>query len=121
MAKILVVDDSPMILEYMGGFITKFGHEPVLASNGYEGLKALKRNKDCVLVFADVHMPDMNGLAMVKKIIVNEGGFFPVVPIMMLTTEDDENVQTMAQLAGVQGWLTKPLSPEKLKEILGTV
>jgi twitching motility two-component system response regulator PilH len=61
MGKVLVVDDDPGITLLLKRVIAKKGHQILIASNGWEGLKLAQANLPD-LVFTDVRMPDLGGV-----------------------------------------------------------
>jgi len=67
--EILVVDDEPTVRNICAAVIRRNGYNPVLATNGAEGLDLfLERRQQICLVLSDVSMPEMDGIAMVSKI-----------------------------------------------------
>ena len=64
---LLCIDDADPVLQLYGRLFEEHGYKVILASNGCEGLDALKHYKvDCVIL--DYEMPDMNGAAVVKQL-----------------------------------------------------
>ena len=118
MAKILVVDDSEAACSLLSDLVISCGHKPLSARNGFDGLKLLRRNKDCALAFIDIHMPQMDGLNMIKEIVINEKGYYPDIPLVVVTIEDKSEPREMAKLSGVKTWCVKPIVPEQIKSII---
>lgn len=87
------------------------GHEVVQASDGVEAL-SIAQSRVVNLVLADVNMPRMNGIDLVKRL----RGLAPYkfVPILMLTTEINPELKKDAKTAGATGWLVKPFDPAGL-------
>jgi two-component system chemotaxis response regulator CheY len=71
MAQILIVDDSDAVRNEVGGFLKDNGFSVATAVDGRDGLSKLKSDPGIKLVFADVNMPNMDGLTMWKKSVVN--------------------------------------------------
>lgn len=66
--KVLVVDDEPELLEVTRAFMEDMGFDVISASNGKDGLSALRNNPDTNLLFTDVVMPGgMNGVKLAKE------------------------------------------------------
>jgi len=65
-AKILVIDDNPVMLDLYREILTRAGHEVVLAENGTQGLARIDRKPDLVVV--DLMMPNLNGYDFVKQL-----------------------------------------------------
>ncbi len=113
MARILIVDDDPDVVEAAGLFLQKAGHEIASAYSREEGMAALKAQAPDLLIL-DVMMqqPD-DGIAMAREL--RTGGFRK--PILMLTSvsrtlglafeKDDE-------LLPVDAFEEKPITPERL-------
>ena len=67
MANVLVVDDEEDILETIPDILKKWGHNPIIAKNGKEGLEKFKEYP-IDFVITDMKMPEMDGLALLEKI-----------------------------------------------------
>ncbi|MHB8536346.1 MAG: response regulator, partial [Sulfuricaulis sp.] len=92
----------------------------IQASDGKEALNLLQ-GKKVDLVIADVNMPNMDGITLVKSLraLVD----YKFTPILMLTTESQESKRQQGKVAGATGWIVKPFNPEQLltivKKVLG--
>ncbi|MFK7824765.1 MAG: response regulator [Oligoflexales bacterium] len=117
MAKILVVDDSLTIRTNLSSILKKLGHEVVMAKDGIEGLSQLKENPDCALAFVDVHMPELDGLAMIKEINENPDTYSSL-PIVVLTTENNQHKIAVGKSYGATAWCLKPASPDQIATIV---
>ncbi|CAA7622198.1 Response regulator receiver modulated diguanylate cyclase [Magnetospirillum sp. LM-5] len=69
--KILVVDDSKTARHYLVDLLTSYQFQVVTAENGREGLAALDADPGIRMVITDYHMPEMDGVEMVKRIRQN--------------------------------------------------
>ncbi len=111
---ILVVDDSSTVRSQLNRVLTEAGYSVLEASNGIEGIKHIEQETDIRLVFCDVNMPTMDGLAMVER--VKNDPRNATLPIVMLTTEGDPKMIQRAKQSGAKGWLVKPFTtPQLLK------
>ena len=108
MAQILVVDDSDAVRNEVSGFLKSNGFSVSVAVDGKDGLEKVKGDSALKLIFADVNMPNMDGLTMVEK-IRNELGNTKV-NIIMLTTESDAGMKERGKAAGIKGWIVKPFN-----------
>jgi two-component system, chemotaxis family, chemotaxis protein CheY len=108
MAQILVVDDSDAVRNEVSGFLSGNGFTVATAVDGKDGLDKVKANPDLKLVFADVNMPNMDGLTMIEKIRGELGN--STVSIIMLTTESDPKMKERAKNYAVKGWIVKPFN-----------
>ncbi|MDQ6646795.1 MAG: response regulator [Pseudomonadota bacterium] len=120
MAKILAVDDSTSMRGMVAFTLRGAGHEVTEAENGQLALD-IARGTSFELVLADVNMPVMGGIAMVRELRALDA--YKGVPILMLTTESHTEKKMEGKAAGATGWLVKPFDPEQLlatvKRVLG--
>ena len=102
MAKILVVDDSPTVLQMVSSALREHGYEVVTAVNGEEGLrKAVEERPDLVLL--DVMMPGLNGYEVIRKLRqVSQ------VPVIMVTAKEEKYLGGLFSLERISGWVEKP-------------
>ena len=120
MARILAVDDSASMRSMVAYTLRGAGHEVTEAENGQLALDAASAS-GFDLVLADVNMPVMDGIAMVRELRAMDA--YKGVPILMLTTESHTEKKMEGKAAGATGWLVKPFDPEQLlatvKRVLG--
>jgi two-component system, chemotaxis family, chemotaxis protein CheY len=109
--KILIIDDSSTVRQQVGILLTEAGYEVLQAVDGIDGLSQIRASDALELVFCDVHMPNMNGIDMLKQ-LARDAVKLP--PIVMLTTEGNPSSITQAKEAGARGWIVKPVKPETL-------
>lgn len=111
MARILVVDDSSTQLKAIARLLQKQGHETLLADDGDKAvIIALSELPDLILM--DVVMPNLNGYQATRQITHN-----PVtkhIPIIMLTSKDQETDKVWAERQGASDYITKPPEEKKL-------
>lgn len=115
MKRVLVVDDSPVIRQQVGAALTQVGFEMIEATDGMQGVEALRQNEVAVVV-CDINMPLMNGLEMLEAIKAQS--IKPKVPVIMLTTEGQPAQIQRAKAAGAKGWMVKPFKAETLAAIV---
>ncbi len=113
---VLVVDDSASMRQMVKFTLTENGYIPFEASNGQEGIDKLNSLENCKFIITDIHMPVMNGIEFIKK--VRSGNKHKFVPIIVLTTESELEMQNEAKKAGTSAWIIKPFTPEKLLETI---
>ncbi len=120
MATILTVDDTASMRQMISFTLNSVGHEVIQASDGKEALQVLV-GKKIDLVIADVNMPNMDGITLVKSLRALAD--YKFTPILMLTTESQEAKRQQGKVAGATGWIVKPFNPEQLltvvKKVLG--
>jgi two-component system secretion sensor histidine kinase SsrA len=119
--KVLIVDDMAINRDIVGKMLTFLGHQVQDANGGQEAL-ACGRAQVFDLVLMDVRMPDMDGFQ-VARLWRDEGlGMLdPGVPIWALTANALPAERNRAREAGMNGYLTKPVSLEQLVAALGQV
>jgi len=119
MAKtILIVDDSESIREVVNFTLQTAGFEVFSAGNGKEAVELLD-GRTIDLVITDLHMPEMDGIELIKYIRATAG--YSRVPILFLTTESQLAKKIEAKDAGATGWIIKPFVPAKLLAAISKV
>lgn len=116
--RILVVDDEPAFREMIKLVLEDDGHEVLAASNGVEALKTLRtRAGDLSLVVLDLHMPGLDGLAVLEEL----QDFAPTLPVLVTTGYADAAEKETAISRGAGVVLEKPYRVNDLKAALGTL
>ena|SRR5258708_535331 len=118
---VLIVDDSPVMRSFIRRVMTLSGFEVgecLEASNGEEALKQLEsRSVDVILT--DINMPKMNGEELLRRLDTDVR--LKSVPTLVIST-DATKARILKMLSlGAQGYMTKPFSPEALREELERV
>jgi two-component system alkaline phosphatase synthesis response regulator PhoP len=109
--KILLVDDEPDILEFLGYNLRKEGYEVYTCNNGKEGLaKALEVLPH--LIILDVMMPEMDGIETCKEIRQVPSLINTIV--IFLTARGEDYSQIAGFEAGADDYVTKPVKPRVL-------
>jgi two-component system chemotaxis response regulator CheY len=109
--KILIIDDSAVFRKVVSMNLKHAGYEVIEAVDGMDALNKLPTIKPNLIV-CDVNMPNMDGLTFVSKVRADEDNRF--IPIIMLTTESQEEKKKKGMEAGAKAWLVKPFAPEQL-------
>jgi two-component system, chemotaxis family, chemotaxis protein CheY len=112
--RVLIVDDSSFIREYMRLLLQPMGIVCEEAVNGREALRIVVASDTFDLMLLDWNMPVMNGLECVKE--MREGKLSPATKVMMVTTEADNTFICKALEYGADEFLMKPFTPEGLRE-----
>lgn len=111
MALILIVDDSPTDQHVISKALESHGYETMVASDGEEALSlAEKRRPDCILM--DIVMPGMNGFQATRKLAKNPAT--SAIPVVMVTTKDQETDKFWGLRQGAVEYLTKPVGDDEL-------
>jgi len=118
---ILIVDDSQTMRAVLTKTLCMAGIEigtVTEAENGREALSILE--KEWVdIVFADINMPVMNGVEMVKE--MQKLGYMESTPVIIISTEGSKTRLDTLREMGVRGFLRKPVSPELFKSVVDGV
>jgi two-component system chemotaxis response regulator CheY len=116
--KILIVDDSPVVLAMLEDALVGMGYDVTAAGNGQDGLRKIEASK-FDLIITDLSMPVMDGIAFVKAAKQLPNCKF--VPVVFLSSEEDETKITEAKRAGASTFLRKPFKENQLATILKVV
>lgn len=112
---ILVADDSLTMRAIVQAAMQSAGWNVVLAVNGKDALeKAQAHSID--LVLSDWNMPVMGGLGFIQGLRAQDR--YQDVPVLVLTTEEDDVSKSAARELGVSGWVNKPIDPAGLIEFV---
>ncbi|MDQ7048170.1 MAG: response regulator [Enterobacterales bacterium] len=113
MKKILIVDDAMTVRMYHRQLMESMGFEVTEAENGIEALeKGMSDTFDLFLV--DVNMPKMDGYRFVEE--MRQIPELQSIPVVMVSTEEEESDKEKAYLAGANFYLVKPAKPDELKD-----
>ena len=110
MKTVLYADDSKSLRELVQHTLTEAGYKVILAEDGVEALSKLTEEVD--LVLTDFNMPNKNGIEVIEG--VRKDPKHKVTPILLLTTESEQEMKIKAKDAGASGWVVKPFQAEKL-------
>lgn len=117
--KILVVDDEPDSLEVASLLLEMCGAEVVTATNGKEGLEAVRQHRP-IFVISDLSMPVMSGWQMLHALKTDRATID--VPVVALTAHAMTGDRQRAIAAGFHNYLTKPLRPDTfIRDLLNVV
>lgn len=115
MARILIVDDSPSQLMGMKRIVEKLGHEALSAEDGVLGV-ALCKAELPDLVLMDVVMPNLNGFQATRALSRDETTKH--IPIILVTTKDQETDRVWGMRQGAKAYLTKPFNESELTSVI---
>jgi two-component system chemotaxis response regulator CheY len=107
--KIMVVDDCATTRKLLGHYLKSGGYSVVFAENGLDALEKL--GTDAVnLIMTDLNMPYMDGMELIKNLRADPS--FSDIPILMVTTESDDEEKEKAFSHGANGYLVKPVTAD---------
>jgi two-component system chemotaxis response regulator CheY len=113
--KIITVDDSPSVRKMVEFSLKTKGYEMGSAGDGIEALE-LMRQEPFDAVILDVNMPRMNGLEFLENIKNDEN--LAAIPVIMLTTEGQDEDRDKAMALGATAYIVKPFKPTQLLSLL---
>ncbi|MGD0058511.1 MAG: response regulator [Verrucomicrobiia bacterium] len=118
---VLIVDDSPIVRKVVEKTLRLSGTELGEVSQAGNGREALDLLKDLWvdIVFADINMPEMDGIEMVERMW--QTGLLKTVPVVIVSTERSVTRIEELRAKGVRAYLNKPFTPEEIKTIIDEV
>lgn len=111
MSKVIIVDDSDTIRSQLKKDLEAAGFSAVEAVDGLDGFNIVKANGDAKLIVCDVNMPKMDGVTLIQKL---KSDLSNAIPIVMLTTESNDEMRAKGKENGVVAWVVKPYKADKL-------
>lgn len=113
MAKILVADDAPAVLDVLDDVLTMEGHEVIRASSGGEALRKFQDSRPELAVL-DIMMPDMDGLAVLEAIRRLDG----TIPVILITGLAPESVVKKLEPYSSVGFFEKGSGLDRFVELV---
>jgi two-component system chemotaxis response regulator CheY len=111
--KILVVDDDKTTRKLLSLYLKAKGYEVVTAENGLDAMEKLG-TENINLVVTDMNMPYMDGIELTKNLRADDS--WKDLPILMVTTEADDDERKKAYETGVDDYLVKPANAEQISD-----
>jgi two-component system chemotaxis response regulator CheY len=114
--KVLVVDDSALARKHISRVLGNLGIEHITtAENGREAVEMIEGTYFDLIV-TDYNMPEMDGEALIRY--VRENSTQNAIPILMVTSEENDSRLSAIQQAGVSGICDKPFEPDAVKQMI---
>lgn len=114
---ILIVDDDPMILNFIGEEISQYGYKPVLANNAAEALSLAEKQK-VDLLLTDIMMPGTNGIDLARQLVVLN----PEVKVLFMSGYICPSVAHQGIPESEYAFVQKPFAPnvlvKKMRKVL---
>lgn len=118
MPMVLIVDDSPTELHVMQQMLARNGFDTMLAEDGDQAIAtAVQQAPDVILM--DVVMPGTNGFQATRQLSRNPKT--AAIPIIMVTTKDQESDRVWGMRQGATEYMTKPIGEADLVEKIRSV
>jgi two-component system chemotaxis response regulator CheY len=112
---VLIVDDSLTIRQMVSFTLQEAGFAVLSAVDGQDAMEKLGDQR-VDLVITDLNMPRLDGIALIRAL--RERTLSRHTPILMLTTESQDQKKQEGRAAGASGWMVKPFRPEKLVQTI---
>ena len=109
--RILIIDDSASLRQVVAITLRNAGYEVTEAQDGMAALQKLDGTK-FHLAICDVNMPNMDGITFVRE--MKKLPAYRFTPVIMLTTESQEEKKREGQAAGARAWMLKPFQPPQM-------
>jgi CheY-like chemotaxis protein len=116
--KVLIVDDTNTLRSLVQIYLIAHGWEFHEAQDGAEGLQKARTLRPDVVI-SDVRMPVMDGFELCAAIRSDPS--LRHIPVVLLTMLGDDASRLRGELVGASAFLTKPVSPERLRDAVRTV
>jgi signal transduction histidine kinase/DNA-binding NarL/FixJ family response regulator/HPt (histidine-containing phosphotransfer) domain-containing protein len=115
--RVLVAEDHPVNRQYLAALLDNLGHRAHFCANGQEAVQAA-RDGSFDLVLMDLHMPLLDGVDATRDIRALPDAARSTVPIVAMTADGFAETRERCLVAGMNDFLTKPVSPQKLATLL---
>ena len=113
--QVIIADDSMVVRTIVERVVNSLGYRSLKAANGREVIEILeKMGEEVALILLDWNMPILDGFKTLVKI--KEDRRFASIPVIMLTSESEDQKIQKAFEAGVAGYVNKPFTNEELIE-----
>jgi len=116
--KILTIDDSRTMRDMLRMTLSGAGYTVIQAVDGEDGLNALAQ-QPVDLIITDINMPKLDGFGVIRA--VRSDHAHDDTPILVLSTESEQESKDIAKEAGATGWIVKPFDPDGLVKLVNTV
>jgi two-component system, chemotaxis family, chemotaxis protein CheY len=117
--RVLVVDDFPTMRKILKNVLKQINMQNTLeAGNGKEALDLL-RKEEIDLIICDLVMPEMTGMELLQT--CKNDPQISRIPFIMVTAEAQKETVMEAIKAGVDNYITKPFTPERLRDAISKV
>ena len=111
---IMAVDDSASVRQMVSFTLQDAGYDVIEANDGDDALDKL--NSTVNMIITDLNMPQMDGIELIKNI--RGKSQFRFLPIVMLTTENQEEKKKEGKNAGATGWIVKPFKQSQIVSVV---
>ena len=117
--RLMLVDDSRDLLEFMNEALCGSFAEIILASSGNKALQMLSSGRFPDIIVSDVNMPDGDGYQLCRELKENEK--YSHIPVVLLTARGEEQSQSDSYRLGADAFMAKPFEVDTLMELLRNI
>lgn len=114
-SKVLIIDSGESTRSFMRFVLVNAGHRVVVAKTGVQALE-LVEDELFDLILIDLHLPDIDGYDVIKQL--RTISTFGTKPILAVNPLYNDVAPERGKDAGVTQWITQPVSPKKLVEMV---
>ncbi len=118
MKNIILADDSPTVRKTAEFALSDNNYNFIHAENGAQALEKAKElianGEELCLCITDINMPEVDGITFIKEF----RKFDKFTPILVLTTETENDIIKEGKDSGATGWIIKPFQPQEFREIV---
>lgn len=118
MTRVLIVDDSPTETYKISLLLSEHGYEVLTAESGEKGITVARAEMPDV-VLMDIVMPGMNGFQATRQL--SQDAQTSAIPVIIVTTKDQETDRLWGKRQGAKGYLTKPVDGKVLIDTIESV
>ena len=112
---ILTIDDNADIRDLIAFILRRENYEVSTASNGLEGVEAIKATKPDLIIL-DVVMPEFSGYDVLDAVRSDKNSKVRNIPVLMITSKSTTEYIDQALELGATSYIIKPFRPAKLIE-----
>lgn len=113
--KIVIAEDFNVSRKIIASVLTKAGHTVIEAADGKEA-SSFFDGREVDLLITDFNMPEMSGAELIQK--VRASSKYSFIPILLLTTEVNENKLKTALDENITAWIKKPFQADDFLKIV---
>ena len=114
--RILVADDDPIMVRVVTRVLTDAGYSVVVARDGREAYRVLQHDADFSAALVDMQMPHLQGIDIIRYMRTEKR--LLRIPVVMMTANQNLNVQGESFAAGATAFLLKPCTTQNVQTIL---
>lgn len=110
--KILIIDDSELVLAMAKDALEQAGYQVLTATNGIEANRFIFSREKPDLIIMDIMMPMLDGNKKAKLLKENEVS--KDIPILLLSSKSEQEMRQLSAEAGANGFILKPFTPREI-------